>query len=160
MQDKPESRDASSWRVRRKQSHSLIIPASREKCWAVITDFERYPKWISRIESAKILNRYPDGKGKIVEFVLDIFIRKVRYVLDYTYDEKNFLMEWTYVEGDLKNATGEFRFEIHGEGQANAYYFNDVEANFYAPDIIKDLLAKRTMREVLHALKAEVLQRG
>jgi ribosome-associated toxin RatA of RatAB toxin-antitoxin module len=146
--------------ARGQQSHSMLIPSTPAKCWAVITDFERYPEWSPRCESVKIRERYPDGRARIVETIIDIFFRKARYVLDYTYDEEKFTLRWTYVEGDVKNVTGEFRFEEYPEDQAYAYYFLDIEYDFYVPDKIRDMLAKRTMRDVLRTLKAEVLRRG
>jgi ribosome-associated toxin RatA of RatAB toxin-antitoxin module len=160
MKDNSKSGPDQTWgKDRYAQSHSMLIPSTPAKCWSVITDFERYTEWTPRLELVKILELYPDGRAKAVEFVIDLFVRKARYVLDYTYDDEKFRLSWTYVEGDPKNIIGEFRFEEYGEGQTYVHYLLDIDIGFALPDKIKDILARRTMREALRTLRDEVLKR-
>ena len=51
-----------------------------------------------------------DGRGTLVEFVIDARLREVRYVLRYAFDEPH-AIRWDYVEGDVRSVDGDFTFE-------------------------------------------------
>ncbi len=147
---------ASSHRV---QSHSIVIPAPPAKCYETIIDFDTYLDWSPRMDSVRVVDRYPDGRARKVEFVLDIFIKKARYILEYKYDDANLTLSWTYVEGDVDDAVGEFKFEDFGNGQTYAQYRLDIKIGFYIPEKVQNVLAGRTMRDALRKFKDEVLNR-
>ena len=48
-----------------------IIKANPQQCFDVVTDFERYPEWVSDVKSATIVERDEMGRGGDV-FVLDM----------------------------------------------------------------------------------------
>lgn len=152
-----ETGSAPSHRV---QSHSIVIPAPPAKCYETIIDFDTYLDWSPRMESVRVVDRYPDGKARRVEFVLDIFVKKARYILEYKYDDANFILSWNYVEGDVDDAVGDFKFENYGDGQTYAQYSLDIKIGFYIPEKIQEILAGRTMRDALRKFKEEVLKRA
>src|SRR5262245_36193120 len=92
------------------QEFSAEIAASVEQCFATVTAFEDYPKWFSSIEKTRVLERYPDGLGKRIEFHLDMKLKTIRYVLEYRYEEPSHV-SWTAVEGDVESVEGDYRFE-------------------------------------------------
>src|SRR5215472_13560257 len=95
------------------QSQSVEIEASVEACIEVLVDFPRYPSWSSPIEVCRVLETDPSGRARIVEFVLDMKIRKVRYVLEYAYqlDDRPASANWHLVEGDVAGIEGNYCFE-------------------------------------------------
>ena len=70
----------------KKAEQSAEVEASPELCFATITDYETFPEWQRAAKAAVVLERYPDGLGKVVEFHIDLGIRELRYRLDYSYE--------------------------------------------------------------------------
>ena len=91
-----------------RQSYSATVAGTIDDCFAVLTDFEAYPKWSSVIKKTRVLERHPDGLAKRVEFILDMTIKTIRYVLEYTWDTPAGAT-WRLSEGDGKDVDGSYR---------------------------------------------------
>jgi uncharacterized membrane protein len=109
-------------------SHTISINASAAKCYELMIDYERYPQWAGGVKKARIQKRYPDGRGRLVEFEYNIFFRKVRYVNDYSYDDENTTLSWVSVGGDseIVNNLGSYVFAPRGENQTMATFNIDI----------------------------------
>ncbi len=109
-------------------SHTLILNADAKRCYHLLADYEKYPEWASGVDEAKILRKYPDGRGKRVEFVHNFFFRKVKYVLDYFYDDENCILSWESAGGDeeILKITGNYSFMPTGEDKCYATYTLDI----------------------------------
>ena len=59
----------------------LEIDAPPELCFETIVDYETFPDWQNAVESVEVIERDPDGRGRIVEFQVDAKFRKVTYRL-------------------------------------------------------------------------------
>ena len=68
-----------------------------------------------------MLERDDAGRGSLVETVVDLRIRRARYVLRYEYDEP-WTARWSLVEGDPTDVRGEFVFEGDGSGGTAGVY--------------------------------------
>ena len=91
--------------VRRSQ---LVSGAQPAELYAVITDFEAYPRLFREVKSVRVLER--DGTRVRVEFKLDLMVA-VRYVLDLVCDSSALTVDWTYVEGEVvTRSQGSWRF--------------------------------------------------
>ena len=97
------------------------VAASPAACFEAVLDFESYPQWQSAIESCVVLERDAEGRGSVIETVVDVKVRRVRYVLEYSYDPTRHVA-WTFVEGDPKHVEGEFVFEDDGSGGTLGVY--------------------------------------
>src|SRR5262245_23052081 len=53
------------------QSYSAEIAGSADDCFAVLTDFDAYPKWSGPVTECRIIDRHPDGLPRRVAFALD-----------------------------------------------------------------------------------------
>ena len=47
---------------------TLEIAASPEHCFETIVDYETFPEWQDAVEAVEVLERDPDGRGRVVEF--------------------------------------------------------------------------------------------
>gem|GEM_PF-1468446 len=113
-------------------SHTISINADVEKCYKLIAEFERYPEWTTGIGKARVVERYPDGRGKMVEFEYNFYIRKFRYVLDYSYDDENNILSWVSAGGDeeLLGNVGSYTFLPRGEGKTSATFQSEITISF------------------------------
>ena len=128
------------------QEFSTEIAASVEQCFATITDFERYPNWFSSIEKSRVLERYPDGLAKRIEFHLDMKLKTVRYVLEYCYERPTHLT-WTAVDGDIEAVEGAYRFEKLAPRLSRATCRQSVSLGFWVPGPIRRLIERQALQQ-------------
>jgi len=137
-------------------AHSLTIEAPRQDCYRLICDFERYPVWEKTLEQAKVLDRYPDGRGRRVEFVVNAYFRKARYLLEYSYHDSSYCLSWISAGGDIRSISGRYFFQPLGENRSSATYELDVTVDFPLPNRIIRYFASFVMRRSMKNLKAYV----
>ena len=102
----------------------------------------------------EVVERGPDGLGKIVELEVDAKVRKVTYRLRYHYDPPHRLW-WDFVEGDgVSYIDGEYLFEPDGDG-TRATYRLGVDAGVPIPGFIAKRLNQGVMGRSVRDLKAE-----
>jgi ribosome-associated toxin RatA of RatAB toxin-antitoxin module len=132
------------------QAFSTEVEASPSHCFAIITDFERYPGWFSSVEQTEVLERYPNGLAKQVEFHVDMKLKTVRYVLEYRY-EKPTLLTWKSIAGDIDAIEGSYRFAKLDRARSRATCRQAVSLGFWLPGALRSLIER-------HALKQSVLE--
>jgi ribosome-associated toxin RatA of RatAB toxin-antitoxin module len=127
------------------QTHATDVAATVEQCFAVLTDFEDYPRWSSPVTSCRILDRGPDGLPRRVEFALDMTIKTIRYVLEYPFDPPRG-GRWKLVEGDVKAVEGSYQFEPCAKG-TTATCTQAVDIGFWIPGFIKSTFEAKALRD-------------
>lgn len=137
-----------------RQSYSATVAGSVDGCFAVLTDFESYPRWSSVIKKCRVLERHPDGLAKRVEFTLDMTIKTIRYVLDYEYD-RPWGATWHLIEGDVKDVEGSYRFEETPVG-VKATCTQAVDLGFWVPGFIRSLAEAKALRDSVEEFKRAV----
>jgi len=140
-----------------RQRFSADIDASPEECFAAITDFPAYPQWSSVISKTVVLDAYPDGLPRRIEFELDMMIRTVRYVLDYTYARPHRL-DWKLVEGDVEDVAGTYTFE-RANRRTRVTCQQAVSLGFWIPGPIRRIAEQKALKDSVLQFKAEVERR-
>ena len=135
--------------------HTEVLPAPPDRCFDVVTDFERYPEWMSTFKEVRVLERDADGRPVLVEFRIDAKLREVRYVLRHHLDRPS-AITWDYVEGDAKDVDGEWRFEDAGSGTTRCTYRVSFDVGGFIPGSVKRALAEQAVRSSLQALAQRV----
>ena len=104
---------------------SIGIDAGPADVLAVIADFERYPEWTGAVKQATVLERFDDGRGKQVKFVLDAGAIRDTYTLDYVWafdDAGVGSLSWSLVESSvLKALDGAYTLTPVGTGTSVRY---------------------------------------
>ncbi len=132
----------------------LEIPAPAQEAFALMCDFADYPRWQTAVSQANVLKK--TERGSIVEFKVDLIVRKLRYVLDYHVQPESYLLEWNYLEGDIMNVGGEFRLDVIDEKNCLAFYRLVAHPGFYVPSPLVFLVKNTVMVGVLRDLRKEV----
>lgn len=140
------------------QEVTVEIAASPAVCFAAILEFERYPKWSSAIQSARVLERDAAGVGRRVEFHIDMKIRSVRYVLEYTY-KKPTELSWRSVEGDVESIEGRYQFRKLGAELTEASCRQEIQLGFWLPGPLRKLAERTALKQSINEFKADVEQR-
>lgn len=136
-------------------SHTITIDAHSSKCYALLAAYERYPEWATGVEKAKVLEYYPNGRGKKVEFLHDFFFRKIKYILDYSYDDKNCVLSWVSAGGDkeIMKITGNYTFKPKGDKQCYATYELDIALSIIPNNRLVQYVTTIVMRKEMKNFK-------
>jgi uncharacterized membrane protein len=140
------------------QSYATRVAASLEDCFAVLTDFDDYPRWASPITECRVLERWPDGLPKRVAFALDMTIKTVRYVLEYTWDPPHG-GKWHLVEGDLASVQGAYTFDPAEDG-VTATCTQAIDLGFWVPGFLRSAAEKKALRDSVEEFRAAVEARA
>jgi ribosome-associated toxin RatA of RatAB toxin-antitoxin module len=139
----------------KRASHSVVVDADADTCFAAITDYETFPQWQAAVKEVDVLSRDDAGRGRDVRFTIDAKLRQVGYTLRYSYDPPH-LVTWDYVEGDVKSVDGEYTFEEDSEGRTVATYSLAIDPGVWLPGPVKSMLTDQVMKRSVEDLKRRV----
>jgi ribosome-associated toxin RatA of RatAB toxin-antitoxin module len=143
--------------------NTIEVDAPPEACFGLVVQLDRYPEWQTQVRRATILERDADGRPLVVETTSDARVREITYRLRYAYDEPH-RMSWTYVEGDVKDLSGEYRFEPLGGDRTRVTFRLAVDPGRRLGLLLRGPLADKVreyvMGSTLNELKATVERRG
>jgi hypothetical protein len=141
------------------QSYSTLVAGSIEDCFAVLVEFESYPRWSSPIKECRVLARHGDGLGKQVAFTLDMTLKTIRYTLEYTFEPPHG-GTWRLVESpDVKNVEGSYRFEAAG-ARTKATCMQAIDIGFWVPGPIRRPLEQKALRDSVEEFRQAVESRA
>jgi ribosome-associated toxin RatA of RatAB toxin-antitoxin module len=117
----------------------MVVTATPEQCFAVVSDIERYPEWAADIKQVVIERRDDEGRPAQATFRAGAFGRSTSYTLTYDY-----------------SLDGNYRFDAAGDGSTEVTYTLEVELRVPLPGFIKRRAQSRIMHTALEELKARV----
>ncbi len=136
-------------------TESIMVNATPETVYSVVTDFENYARWVSDLKRIDILERDANGRALEVEFRAAAFGRSTTYVLRYDYSRAPEILSWHQTHGDLtETLQGQYRFESVGSATRVTYDL-EVELLVPIPHFIKSRAAQRIQTQALVELKAQ-----
>jgi ribosome-associated toxin RatA of RatAB toxin-antitoxin module len=130
------------------------VAASRERCFALLTDYERLPSWQGAVRAARVLERDDQGRGSVVDYEVDAKVKTVRYRLRQIYDEPRRLAS-EYLGGDFRDFSGEWRFEPLGDDRTRVELDLRVDPGRFVPGPVRRAISDAVMRRALGDLKGE-----
>ena len=143
----------------RRAERSAEVAASAELCFETITDYESFPDWQRAAKRADVLERDAEGRGRVVEFHVDLGIRQLRYRLRYHYDPPRRIW-WDFLDGDFaKDIGGEYRLEPRDESTL-ATYAVTVEPAVPVPGFLARRLEREMMKRSVEDLRREAERRA
>ena len=138
-------------------SEVMVIAATPERCFEVVSDVSAYPRWVADVKDVQVLERDEQGRAVTVAFRAGAFGRSTSYVLVYDYSGAPSEIAWRQKDGDLTNRLdGRYRFVASPDGTTEVHYELAVELRVPIPGFVK----RRAEGHILHAairdLKAQV----
>ena len=135
----------------------MIIRGSPDDCYAVLTDFERYPVWAADIKSVHVDERDGEGRPSLVTFRAAAFGRSTSYTLRYDYSGAPNELSWVQTAGDLtRRLDGSYQLNPSGENDTEIVYRLVVDLKVPLPGFVKRRAEGRIMVTALRELKAFV----
>jgi ribosome-associated toxin RatA of RatAB toxin-antitoxin module len=136
---------------------SIDIAAPRERCFALMTDYERIPSWQGAVKSIRVLERDEQGRGSVLEYEIDARLKTVRYRLRQVYDEPQRLAS-EYLGGDFRDFCGEWRFLPAGDGRTRVELDLRIDPGRFVPGPVRGAISDAVMKRALRDLKREAEQ--
>jgi ribosome-associated toxin RatA of RatAB toxin-antitoxin module len=131
------------------------VKASPERCFAVATDFERYPDWARDVKEALVRGRDDEGRGTTVAYRVAAMGRSARYTLAYDYAGAPRRLSWSLAEGDIfRRLDGTYLFEPVDEGTEVMYHLA-VDLVIPLPGFVKRRAEGRIIGTALDELKRQ-----
>jgi ribosome-associated toxin RatA of RatAB toxin-antitoxin module len=126
----------------------MVVSGTPERCFAVVTAFERYPEWVGDLKAVEIVERDDEGRAKVVAFRAAAFGRSTSYTLQYDYSKAPEEISWVQVRGDLTSRLdGAYQFAPSGDGETEVTYKLTVDLRVPIPGFVK----RRAEGHILHA---------
>jgi uncharacterized membrane protein len=130
-------------------SLTITIGAPLDTCYAVATDFERYPEWARDVKEAIIRTRDDEGRATQVEFRASALGRSTHYTLAYDYSQAPAKLSWSMVRGDIMRAIdGAYSFTATPEGGTEVRYDLSIELVVPLPGFVKRRAEVRILNTV------------
>lgn len=137
---------------------TIEIPAPAEECFTAITDYETFPDWQEAVVRTEVIERYPDGLGRVVETTADAKFREVTYRLHYHYEPPGRIW-WDFVAGHgVEHIEGEYVFDPRDEATLATYRLG-IDPGVPVPGLLARRLNQSVMKRSVEDLHAEVLRR-
>jgi ribosome-associated toxin RatA of RatAB toxin-antitoxin module len=138
------------------ECHAADIAARPQACFDALTDFELLPEWQGAVRDAEVLERDEQGRGTVVEYVVDARVKTVRYRLRQIYDEPRRLAS-EYLGGDFRDFCGEWRFQPLDDGRRTRAELDlRIDPGRFVPGVVRRAIADAVMRRALADLKAHL----
>lgn len=112
---------------------STTLPVSAPEAYALMSQSERTPEWMSVVRSARTLTRYLDGRPEKVAFMVNLTRASMGYTLRYTYDDKDLILAWSTAEGAKTTVAGTARFQPLGARACLLHYEIELDKHASLP---------------------------
>ncbi len=140
------------------QTFTVIVEASQQDCFDVMTDFPSYPEWNGALTAATV-EKEVRGLAKLVSFDLDARVKTLRYVLEYKYKRPRELT-WQSVSGDVKHISGRYAFKKLDAGRTEATCRQTIDLGFWLPGPLRRLAEATALEVSVNEFKAEAERRA
>ncbi|NTX01900.1 MULTISPECIES: type II toxin-antitoxin system RatA family toxin [Myxococcus] len=131
-------------------SRTIVINAPIEKVFDVITQYERYPEFLSEVKETRTANRKDNTVD--VHYKVDV-MKTVRYSIRVV-EERPRRMSWTFIEGEvMKDNKGSWVLEPEGEGKTRATYNVEMALGLLVPKAVVNALVDTSLPKMLEAFK-------
>jgi ribosome-associated toxin RatA of RatAB toxin-antitoxin module len=133
-------------------TRSIVFNAPIEKCFAVISDYERYPEFLSEVKKLKTANR----RGNEVDVHYEAEIVKVIKYAVHMREEKPTRVSWTFIDGEfMKDNKGGWVLVADGE-KTKATYSIEVEVGLLVPKTVINVLVDTQLPKLLESFKKRI----
>jgi hypothetical protein len=130
----------------------FVVPASRERIWAVLLDYEHFPDIYAGIDKIQVLAH--DASGATIAFWIDAMVKKYHYVVYRHYEKPGWRLTWRRLSGDLQRLEGSW--EIRDTPERGVYllaYESYVQVGGIIPTSLVRRSAMQKAREMGHRLR-------
>lgn len=132
---------------------TITINAPVDKCWAVISDYERYPEFLPEVKKIRTMNRR--GNEVDVQYEAEV-VKVIKYTVHMREEAPN-KVSWSFIDGEfMKDNKGGWVLEDAGNGSTKATYTIAVEVGMLVPKTIVNALVDTQLPKLLENFKKRI----
>jgi ribosome-associated toxin RatA of RatAB toxin-antitoxin module len=138
-------------------TQQMVVGASPQRTWEVLTAFDDYPTWATDLKSAEIVAR--EGRPLVVAFRAAAMGRSTSYKLRYDYAKAPEVLAWRLVEGDItRKLDGSYELApVDGDpDRTQVTYHLEVDLLVPLPGFVKRRAEGRIVTTALRSLRAHL----
>jgi ribosome-associated toxin RatA of RatAB toxin-antitoxin module len=137
-------------------TRSIVIHAPPDKCFDVITDYERYPEFLPEVKKTRTLNRR--GNECDVQYEAEV-VKRIKYTV-HLKEERPTRVSWTFIDGDfMRDNKGGWVLEDLGDGKTKATYTVEITLGPLVPKSIINALVDTSLPKLLENFKKRIESR-
>ncbi|HEX2563188.1 MAG TPA: SRPBCC family protein [Acidimicrobiales bacterium] len=140
-------------------TQQMVIDASPQRIWEVLTDFDDYPSWAHDLKSVTVVERDEEGRPRDVAFRAAAMGRSTSYTLRYDYDRAPDVLAWRLVKGDITrklDGSYELRPLDDTPGRTEVTYHLAVDLLVPLPGFVKRRAEARIVHTALRQLRSHL----
>jgi uncharacterized membrane protein len=140
-------------------TQQMVVGASPEQTWQVLTDFDEYPIWATDLKSAEVVARDDEGRAVEVAFRAAAMGRSTSYRLRYDYSQAPEVLAWKLVEGDItRKLDGSYVLApVDGDADSTLVtYHLEVDLLVPLPGFVKRRAESRIVSAALRSLRTHL----
>jgi ribosome-associated toxin RatA of RatAB toxin-antitoxin module len=140
-------------------TQQMVVGASPQRTWEVLTDFDEYPTWATDLKFAEVVARDDEGRPLDVAFRAAAMGRSTNYTLRYDYSRAPEVLAWRLVEGDItRKLDGSYELAaVDGDPDSTAVtYHLEVDLRVPLPGFVKRRAESRIITTALQSLRAHL----
>lgn len=139
-------------------TQQMVIRASRQRVWDVLTDFDDYPSWAHDLKSVDVVDRDEEGRARHVAFRAAAMGRSTSYVLRYDYGRAPDVLAWRLIEGDItRKLDGSYELRpLDDSDDTEVTYHLEVDLRIPLPGFVKRRAAARIVHTALDELRSHL----
>lgn len=130
----------------------IFINSSPEKVWEIVRDAKSFPEFMPDLKSVEIEEKKEDYE--LTRFYIDKII-KFSYRTVRHFDRDNYIVWWEARDENFEKMDGYWKVVPQKEGVL-LFYYVWLKPRFFIPSFIVDYLQKKSLRNVLFAVKERV----
>ncbi len=132
---------------------TIVFKAPIEKCYAVISDYERYPEFLPEVRKIRTSNR----RGNEVDVQYEAEVVKVIKYTVHMKEEGPTKVSWTFIDGEfMKDNKGGWVLEKIGENETRGTYSIEVAVGALVPKTIVNALVDTQLPKLLENFKRRI----
>jgi coenzyme Q-binding protein COQ10 len=134
-------------------TRSVVFNAPLERCFEVISDYERYPDFLPEVKSIRTSNR----RGAEVDVHYEAEVVKVIKYTVHMKEEKPTKVSWSFIDGEfMKDNKGGWLLEDLGNGTTRGTYNIEVTVGPLVPKTILNALVDSQLPKLLENFRKRI----
>ncbi len=134
-------------------SRSIVFHAPIEKCFAVISDYERYPEFLPEVKRIRTSNR----RGAEVDVQYEAEVVKIIKYTVHMHEEKPTRVNWTFIDGEfMKDNRGGWVLVAQAPDRTHATYNIEVQVGMLVPKTVINVLVDTQLPKLLENFKKRI----
>ena len=130
-----------------------VFPCSKEDFYKIVTDYEKYPEFLSEISKCHIIKK--EGDRKLIEYDIQLF-KSFTYKLWMKEDETSHCIDWEFAGGSIfKSNKGYWKLEDLS-GRCCATFHIDCQFKVFIPRSITNTLLQINLPNMMKSYHKRV----